>query len=295
MKGTIIMNEEVVPNVHRLVLEAPLISQKAKPGQFIIIIPDEEGERTPFTLSDWDPENGTITIYYLEAGVSTLKLTNMKKGETVSTLVGPLGRPTEIEKHGTVLLGGGCYGLGAIYPLARAFKEAGNKVIGLIEARTTYLIYNEDKLREVVDELIICTADGSRGVRGHVADALPSLIKREGKVDHAHFVGCTFMMMISSEATRPHKIPTIVSLNALMVDATGMCGCCRVIVGGVTKFACVDGPDFDGHAVDWKNVFARAGAYVPEENLAYQFHKCRLDGALLEEPSDTTDGEEVVG
>ena len=292
MKGTILVNEEVVPNVHRLVLEAPLISKKAKPGQFIIIIPDEEGERTPFTLSDWDAEKGTITIYYLEAGVSTLKLTDMKVGETVYTLVGPLGRPTEIEKHGTVLLGGGCYGLGAIYPLARAFKEAGNKVIGLIEARTAYLIYNEEKLLEVVDELIICTADGSRGVRGHVADALPGLLEKGEKIDHAHFVGCTFMMMISSEATKPHEIPTVVSLNALMVDATGMCGCCRVIVGGTTKFACVDGPDFDGHAVDWKNLFARTGAYVAEENLAFQFHTCRLEGAILEEQ---TNNEEVVG
>ena len=283
MKGTIIENEVVAPNVRKMVLEAPRIAKKAKPGQFIIIIPDEFGERTPFTLSDWDAEAGTITIFYLEAGVSTLKMTKLKPGETVYTLVGPLGRPTEIEKWGTVLLGGGCYGLGAIYPLAKAFKEAGNKVVAIIEGRTSYILYNEEKLMEVADELIICTSDGSRGVRGHVPDAYKQLVEEGRNFDHAHFVGCTYMMMISSEATKPQKIPTVVSLNALMVDGTGMCGCCRVIVGGSSKYACVDGPDFDGHQVDWKNLFARKGAYVPDENMAYQFHQMSADGATLEE------------
>lgn len=136
---------------------------------------------------------------------------------------------------------------------------------------------------EVADELIICTSDGSRGVRGHVPDAYKQLVEEGRNFDHAHFVGCTYMMMISSEATKPQKIPTVVSLNALMVDGTGMCGCCRVIVGGSSKYACVDGPDFDGHQVDWKNLFARKGAYVPDENMAYQFHQMSADGATLEE------------
>jgi len=286
MTGKILVNEEVVPNVHKLVVEAPRIASRAQPGQFIMIIPDPLGERVPFTLSDWDAENGTITIYYQEAGVSTMKLTRMHPGESVNVVVGPLGRPTKIEKHGTVLVGGGCYGLGAIYPLAKAFKEAGNKVIAMLEARTTYIIYNEEKLKEVTDEIIFVTADGSRGTRGHIKDGMKVLADRGEKIDHAHFVGCTFMMMLSAEATKPYNIPTIVSLNTLMVDGTGMCGVCRVLVDGETKFACVDGPDFDGHKVDWKMVFSRKKAYEGEENLAYQFYKCKADGAISEKAKE---------
>ncbi|MFX1415515.1 MAG: sulfide/dihydroorotate dehydrogenase-like FAD/NAD-binding protein [Promethearchaeota archaeon] len=283
MSGKILVNEEVVPNVRKLVLEAPKIARRAKAGQFIMVIPDAVGERVPFTLSDWNAEEGTITIFYLEAGVSTMKLGRLKPGDTVHTVVGPLGRPTTIEKHGTVLIGGGCYGLGAIYPLARAFKEAGNRVIGLLEARTSYIVYNEDNLRKVADELYIVTGDGSRGIKGHVKEALPHILEKEGKIDHAHFVGCTYMMMVSCKGTEPYEIPTVASLNTLMVDGTGMCGVCRVEVGGLTKFACVDGPDFDGHKVNWDLVFARKSAYVAEENLAFQFHKCRTDGAILDE------------
>ncbi len=283
MRGKILVNEEIVPNTHRLVLEAPAIAARAKPGQFIMIIPDEVGERVPFTLSDWNAEAGTITVFYLEAGVSTMKLGRMKPGETVHTVVGPLGRPTIIEKWGTVLLGGGCYGLGAIYPLAKAFKEAGNRVVGLMEARTSYIVYNEEKLREVVDELYIVTGDGSRGIKGHVKEALPQILEKEGKIDHAHFVGCTYMMMVSSRGTKPHNIPTVAALNTLMVDGTGMCGVCRVEVEGETRFACVDGPDFDAHKVNWELVFTRKRAYVPEENLAFQFHQCKQDGAILKE------------
>ncbi|MFW9808321.1 MAG: sulfide/dihydroorotate dehydrogenase-like FAD/NAD-binding protein [Candidatus Thorarchaeota archaeon] len=283
MSGKILVNEEVVPNTHRLVLEAPAIARRAKPGQFIILIPDEVGERVPFTLSDWDAEAGTITVFYLEAGVSTMKLSRMKTGDSVHTVVGPLGRPSVIEKWGTVLLGGGCYGLGAIYPLAKAFKDVGNRVIGLLEARTSYIVYNEEKLREVVDDLYIVTGDGSRGIKGHVKEALPHILEKEGKIDHAHFVGCTYMMMVSSQGTKPHNIPTIAALNTLMVDGTGMCGVCRVEVAGETRFACVDGPDFDAHKVNWDLVFARKRAYVVEENLAFQFHRCRQDGAILKE------------
>jgi ferredoxin--NADP+ reductase len=282
MNGRILEKKEIAPNIHRLLLEAPRIAKKARPGQFIMIMPDEVGERIPFTLSDWDAEAGTITVFFLEAGVSTMKLAKMQTGDRVHVLVGPLGRPTEMEKFGTVLVGGGCYGLGAMYPLARGFKEHGNKVIGAIEARTEYVIYNEEKLREVCDELIITTSDGSRGIKGHVRDVVDLLVKRGEKVDHAHFVGCTFMMMQSSRTTEPHEIPTIVSLNALMVDGTGMCGCCRLKVGGDTKFACVDGPDFDGHQVDWDLVASRAGAYVPDENLAYQFYQIKEAGAVTE-------------
>jgi len=282
MTGKILVNEQVAPNVHRLVLEAPKVARRARAGQFVIVIPDAQGERIPFTLSDWDADMGTVTIFYQEAGVSTMKLSRLKAGNSVRVVVGPLGRPSKIERHGTVLLGGGCYGLGGIYPLARAFKAAGNKVIAMFEARTSYLVYNEEMIGGVADELMIVTADGSRGVKGHIAEGLKTLTDRNEKIDHAHFVGCTFMMMLSAEATKPHDIPTIVSLNTLMVDGTGMCGVCRVEVGGITKFACVDGPDFDGHQVNWDMVFARKGAYVAEENMAYQFYRCSMDGASME-------------
>ncbi len=277
MRGKILEKEEVVPNIHKLVLEAPKIAKKVKPGQFVIVIPDEYGERTPFTVADWDAERGTITIFFLEVGVSTMKLAKMKEGDCLFTLVGPLGRPTKIEKYGTVVLGGGCYGLGAVYPLARAFKEAGNKVIVVTEGRTKYVLFNLDKIREVADEVLITTSDGSLGIKGHAHDAVKILVERGEKIDHAHFVGCTYMMMTSSNATKEWNIPTVVSLAALMVDGTGMCGCCRVLVGGETKFACVDGPDFDGHLVDWDMVAKRQGAYVLDENLAYQFYKIRED------------------
>ncbi len=273
----IIEKEEVAPNIHRVVFDAPKIARKVKPGQFVIVIPDEFGERTPFTVADWDSERGTITIFFLEVGVSTMKLAKMGPGDCVHTLVGPLGKPTKIEKFGTVVLGGGCYGLGAIYPLARAFKEAGNKVIVVTEGRTRYVLFNLKRLQEVADEMIITTSDGSLGIKGHAHDAVRMLVERGEKIDHVHFVGCTYMMMTGSKTTKELNIPIVVSLAALMVDGTGMCGCCRVIVGGETKFACVDGPDFDGHLVDWEIVAARAGAYVPEENLAYQFYKMRED------------------
>ncbi|MFH0748877.1 MAG: sulfide/dihydroorotate dehydrogenase-like FAD/NAD-binding protein [Candidatus Bathyarchaeota archaeon] len=275
MNGRIVEKKEIAPNIYRLLLEAPTIAQRAKPGQFVIIISDTVGERIPFTLSDWDSKAGTITIFFSEVGVSTMKLANMKTDDIVHAIVGPLGRPTNIEKVGTVVVGGGCYGIGAIYPLAKTFKEKGNKVIGVIEARTKYLFYNIDKLREVTDELLFTTSDGSKGLKGHVQDGIKMLANRGERIDHAHFVGCTFMMMLSSEATKPLKIPTIVSLNSLMVDGTGMCGCCRVIVGGETKFACVDGPNFNGHEVDWDMVAAREGSYVSEETLAYQFYQLR--------------------
>ncbi len=294
MSGKILVNEEVVPNVRRLVLEAPVIARRAKAGQFVMVIPDTVGERVPFTLSDWDLEEGTITIFYLEAGVSTMKLSRLNAGDSVHTVVGPLGRPTKIGKVGTVLLGGGCYGLGAIYPLARAHKEAGNRVIALLEARTSYIVYNEERLREVVDDLYVATADGSRGIKGHIPEALPHILEKEGKIDHAHFVGCTYMMMISCNGTKSYEIPTIASLNTLMVDGTGMCGVCRVEVGGLTKFACVDGPDFDGHQVNWDLVFARKSAYVVEENLAYQFHKCRNVGAIIKAPGTQQSEKEVA-
>jgi NAD(P)H-flavin reductase len=278
----VLRNAVVVPNIHELVIEAPIIARKVKPGQFVIIIPDETGERVPFTVSDWDPEEGSVTIFFQEVGVSTMKLALMPEGVALASVVGPLGKPAEIGKFGTVLLGGGCYGIGAIYPIARALKEAGNKVIIAIEARSSYLLYNLDGLESVSDRLILCTTDGSSGTTGKVHDVVKMLAEQGEKVDRAHFIGCNFMLLMSCGATKELGIPTRVALNALMVDGTGMCGCCRVSVAGKTKFACVDGPEFDGHEVDWEELFQRNAQYVDDEAMAYQFlsyRGCRQDDA----------------
>lgn len=268
----IVKSEEVVPNVHLIEIDAPRIAKKAKPGQFIIVMADEVGERIPLTISDWDAEKGTITLYMLEAGISTMKIAKLGEGDHLYSLVGPLGKQTEIKNYGTVLLGGGCYGIGAIYPLAKALKAAGNRVITVIEARSGFLFYLQKELADVSDALYTCTSDGTEGTKGKVADVVETLVKDEKPIDLAYFVGCTFMMMQSAKATRPFDIKTLVALNSIMVDGTGMCGCCRVSVDGKTRFACVDGPEFDGHQVDWEELFQRKGVYMPDEMLAFQYH-----------------------
>jgi len=271
----IVKTEEVVPNVHLLKIDAPRIAQKVKPGQFIIVMADEVGERIPFTISDWDVEKGTITIYMIEAGISTMKIAQLREGHALYSLVGPLGKKTEIKKYGTVLLGGGCYGIGAIYPVARALKEAGNRIITVIEGRSSFLLYNQKELADVSDEFYTSTSDGTEGTKGKVSNVMEELINNDIHIDMAYFVGCTFMMMQCSGSTKPYNIKTFVALNSIMVDGTGMCGCCRVSVGGKTKFACVDGPEFDGHQVDWEELFQRKGVYIPDEILAYQYHSSR--------------------
>jgi ferredoxin--NADP+ reductase len=269
----VIRRDEIVPNIHHMVIRAPGIAEKAKPGQFVIIMPDETGERVPFTISDWDREKGTITIFFLEVGISTAKMARIESGGMLYSLAGPLGIPTRVEKFGTVVLGGGCYGIGAILPIARAMRDAGNRVISIIEARSAYLLYNEDSLKEVSDQLLVSTADGSKGMKGRVQEVLTKLIDAGEKVDRSYFIGCTFMMMNCSNVTRPHNIKTLVALNPIMVDGTGMCGCCRVTVKGETKFACVDGPEFDGHEIDWQELFARKSLYLKEEAMAYQTYR----------------------
>jgi ferredoxin--NADP+ reductase len=278
LPSRIVSKRMVVPNIYEMVIESPIIAKKVKPGQFIIIIPDESGERVPFTVSDWNKEDGTITVFFQEQGVSTMKLAKMEVGQFLEGVVGPLGTPAEIENYGTVLLGGGCYGIGGIYPIARALKEAGNRIIVIVEARSKYLIYNLDRLRAVSDKLIMATSDGSTEATGKVHDTIQGLIDQGENIDKAHFIGCNFMLMMSSEATKPFNIPTMVALNALMVDGTGMCGCCRVSVGGETKFACVNGPEFDGHKVDWEELFNRGSHYAGDEAMAYQYYRgCKQD------------------
>jgi NAD(P)H-flavin reductase len=270
----VVERTELVPNVHKMVIEAPMLAKKVRPGQFLIVMADEKGERIPISIGDWDEKAGTITIFFLEAGVSTMKLAQKKAGDDLFAVVGPLGHPAKIAKYGTVLLGGGCYGIGGITSIAKAMKAAGNKVIVVIEARSKYLLYNKEVLHNIADEYLETTSDGSSGVRGKVQDVV-QFITSQQKVDLAYFIGCTFMMMNCSNATKGRHLKTMVSLNALMLDGTGMCGVCRVSVGGHTKFACVDGPEFDGHQVDWLQMIQRKSMYLQEEMLAYQYHTCR--------------------
>jgi len=272
----ILSKSEVVPNVHKLVLKAPDIAEKAKPGQFIILMIDEKGERLPFTLSDWDVKEGTITIFFLEVGLSTMELVRFK-GDELFAVIGPLGKPTPIKRFGTVVIGGGCYGIGGIYPIVKAMKKAGNKVITIIEARSSYLIYNEEELRKVSDKLIISTSDGTKGERGKVHDVAKNMIKQGEKIDQAYFIGCLFMMMNCFNTTRTSDITTFVGLNPIMVDGTGMCGCCRCSVDGKTKFACVDGPIFEAKEVDWDQLFKRNVSYSQQEAMIYQFHSCESE------------------
>lgn len=261
----ILTRERLVPNIHLLKVHAPQIAQKCKPGQFVIIMPDEHGERIPLTIADWDKKEGSITTVVMVVGTSTHKLAQLKSGDEVPVFVGPLGKPSEIEKFGTVICAGGCFGIGAVYPVARAMKEAGNRVITLIDVKASYLVYWEDKLREVSDEVYISARDSYYDCKNYIPKVLQKILKDKKRVDRVFSVGCTYLMYTCAEATRSRGIKTLVALNPIMVDGTGMCGACRVSVDGQTKFACVDGPEFDGHLVDWEELFSRRKTYFDDE------------------------------
>ena len=255
----------IVPNLHLLTIEAPEVAAAARPGNFVILRPSEQGERIPLTIADADAGAGTVTSIFVQVGASTAKLARLKAGDSIPSYAGPLGNQTEIDRFGTVLLIGGCYGIGSIYPIARALKDAGNTVVALVEARSAYLLYWEDRLKAVTDRVIVVTRDGSRGYKGHVT-RLAEILTLEGiRPDRIIAHGCTYQMMAVSRQTEPLGVKTIVSMNPIMIDGTGMCGVCRLTVAGETKFACVDGPEFDGHEVDWEEFLARRESYNPEE------------------------------
>jgi ferredoxin--NADP+ reductase len=271
----IIERRMIVPNLHEFTVLAPDVADSVRPGNFVIVRPDEFGERIPLSVADWDREAGTVTSIFMQVGGSTAKLARLKPGDAVPTFAGPLGKETEIGSFGTVLCVCGCYGIGSIYPIARALKEAGNRVITLIEARSSYLLYWEDKLVKVSDKLIVITRDGTKGIKGHV-DKIPEIAQRLGIVPGRVIVnGCTFQMMRVSQITRPLGWKTIVNMNPIMIDGTGMCGVCRLSVAGKMKFACVDGPDFDGHEIDWEEFLARRQSYNPEEVDPLRRSSCR--------------------
>ncbi len=270
----ILERQDLVPGIHLFKVDAPKVARKAKPGQFIVIRIDEKGERIPLTVADWDEKEGSVTVVFMEVGTTTHRLTTLGTGDYMADFVGPLGVPTHIEKFGTVVCVSGGFAVAVIQPIARAFKEKGNKVISILGARTKDLLFWEDKLRQVSDELIITTDDGSYGRKGLVTEPLKELLE-SSKIDQVMAIGPTVMMKFCAKTTEPFGVKTIVSLNPIMVDGTGMCGCCRVEVGGVTRFACVDGPDFDGHQVDWDLLMARQRSYLDEEKLSFEQWQCQ--------------------
>ena len=268
--NSVVQREMIVPNMHLLELEAPEIASKIRPGQFVIVRPNEDGERIPLSVADWDAEKGTITIVFMEVGASTSRLACLNAGETIPTCVGPLGNATETDEPGTVMLVAGCYGIGSMYPVARELKSKGHKVFTVIEARSSYLLYWLNKFVSVSDKIFSITRDGSQGLKGH-ADRLTDIINGLPSPPNRIIVnGCTYLMAHTSEITRAMGIPTVVNLNPIMIDGTGMCGVCRVTVAGKMKFACVDGPEFNGHEVDWKEFLARRKQYIDEEALPFR-------------------------
>jgi NAD(P)H-flavin reductase len=261
----ILEKREIAPNVHEIIISAPEVAKKALPGQFIIVMVDEKSERVPYTLSGWDAEKGTITMVVLEKGQSSRKLILLDVDDKLAHVVGPLGVPLEIEKYGTVVLAAGCYGIAAIAPIAEAMKKAGNRVIAISEARSHYLHYYKDKLQSVCDQFVQTTIDGSMGIKGHAIDALTQKLNDGEKIDRVIAIGCPFMMMVTAQETKPYNVKTLAALNPIMLDGTGMCGACRVTVGDQMKFACVDGPFFDAHLIDWDELRDRRAAYSAEE------------------------------
>lgn len=264
----VVEKEQFSDLVVKLVIEAPAIAKSCKAGHFIILRLGKKGERIPLTIVGADVEKGTITIIVQKVGVSSIKVANLEVGEYITDVVGPLGNPTHIEKVGTILASGGGVGVAPLLPIVEAFKKAGNKVITVLAARTKELIILEEQIRKFSDEVVIMTDDGSYGKKGLVTDGLEDIIKRE-KIDLAVTVGPAIMMKFVALLTKKYNIPALASLNTIMVDGTGMCGACRVTVGGKTRFVCVDGPEFDAHQVDFDEMLTRLNAYKKQEEKAY--------------------------
>ncbi|MCK4995722.1 MAG: sulfide/dihydroorotate dehydrogenase-like FAD/NAD-binding protein [Thermoplasmatales archaeon] len=272
-----ILEKKVLSKTVKLMeVKAPLIAKKAKAGQFIILRIDEEGERIPLTIADYDRNKGTITIIFMEVGKTTKQLGTMKVGDKLLNFAGPLGVESEIEKYGTVVTIGGGVGIAPLYPVVRELKKAGNYVISILGARNEKLLMLEKEVGEFSDELHICTDDGSKGTKGFVSNILQNIIDSGKKIDIVWAIGPVIMMKVVADLTKKYNLKTMVSLNPIMVDGTGMCGGCRVTVGGQIKFACVDGPEFDGHKVDYDNLMLRNRRFLKEEE-----HACKIAGVKI--------------
>ena len=275
MSNKIIKKEKLAENTSRILIEAPRIAAAAKAGQFVVIVPRENAERIPLTIADFDQKAGTITIIFQIVGATTKVLDSLPVGEKIAHLLGPLGTPSHIEKFGRVVVIGGGVGIAEIYPAVKALKQAGNEVITIIGARNKELLIYEKELAAVSDKLLITTDDGSYKRKGFVSDELKELIESGVKINLVLAVGPVPMMKVCCAVTKPFGIKTMVSLNPLMLYATGMCGICRVTVGGETKLGCVDGPEFDGHQVDFEELTNRLKMYKDVEKQAFE-HVCKL-------------------
>ena len=272
----IVEKRQLAPSVTLFKLYVPDIAKKAKPGQFVVLRVDDYAERIPLTIADFNREEGLVTVIFQVVGTSTQKMDKFEQGQAVLDVVGPLGKPSHIEKFGTVICVGGGVGVAPVYPIAKALYEKGNEVINIIGARTKEMLILEEEMRAISSELFVTTDDGTYGHHGFVTDVLKKLIAEKKRIDLVIGIGPVIMMKAVVEVTRPHNIHTVVSLNTIMVDGTGMCGCCRATVGGETKFVCVDGPEFDGHKVEFNELILRGKMYNREERRAMWDHKCKL-------------------
>ena len=294
MSFIILTKHELVPTVHQIEIAAPRVAKKAMPGQFVILRIDEHGERIPLTIADFDAQAGTIILIFQEIGKTTRQLASLAAGGSIADVAGPLGNPSTIEKFGTVVCVGGGVGIAPIFPIARALLGAGNRVISIIGARSADILFWEDRMDEASSELHITTDDGTKGHHGFVTDVVQNLLEHSrhdgpgehgesgehtGQIDRVIAIGPPVMMRAVAGVTKPFGISTVVSLNPIMVDGTGMCGACRVLVGGETKFACVDGPEFDAHEVDFTLLMSRLAMYLPEEKEALN---CKAEAMLAE-------------
>lgn len=271
----ILSRQDLAPNIHLFKISAPSIAKKAQAGQFVIVRVDEKGERIPLTIADWDRAEGSITVVFNEVGKTTGKLAALKEGDSITNFVGPLGLPAHIEKFGTVVCVVGGYSVATIVPIARALKEAGNEIISIIRAPTRETLFGDERLGSFSDRVIIVTGDIGFDCDNFVIEPLRELLQNE-KIDCVITVGPTCVMRLVATTTRLFGVKTIASLNPIMVDGTGMCGCCRVTVGDTTQFACVDGPEFDAHEVDWASLMARRCTYSGDmqSRLQYQCRNC---------------------
>ncbi len=281
---TIIHKEEIAPKFHRFVVEAPEIARKHRPGQFVMVLADDSGERIPLTIAASDADAGTITLVVQEVGKTTMAMGLLTVGTKLVSVVGPLGTPTHIERFGTVVCIGGGAGIAPLLPIAAGLKKAGNRVLSILGGRSQELVILRAEMEAASDEIFYTTDDGSFGRKGLVTHALADLVKDRGKPDLVVAIGPAVMMKAVAEMTRPDAIPTLASLNSIMVDGTGMCGACRVAVDGQTKFVCVDGPEFDAHKVDFDLLIKRLRMYLPEEQIARErylaSHTCRATAGV---------------
>ena len=278
MPYTILEKKQIAPQVHLMKVLASDVAKAAKAGQFIILRIDETSERIPLTIADFNADEGSVTIIFQEMGKTTKQLAGMTDADVLQDFVGPLGKPADVRKLGTVILVGGGVGIAPVYPQVKAYRDAGNKVISIIGARNKDLLILEDEMRAASDELYVATDDGSKGHHGFVTEVAKNILDSGEKIARIVVIGPPILMKVAAGMTAPYGVETIVSLNPIMIDGTGMCGGCRVSVGGETRFACVDGPEFDAHKVDFNLLMSRLGLYRSEEAQCQENHNCTCRG-----------------